>query len=116
MSVNAVSGARDTYSFISSGHNYGKIQLATYDGAIAYLEANGIQAGSGAAAPDSGYLSGTVCSAQSIGQSYFIRTGDTQNYFGKITVTSYTVAGKAQTLTVQFNWVVQTTAGDHSLQ
>ncbi|HTY08384.1 MAG TPA: hypothetical protein VMF29_04395 [Candidatus Edwardsbacteria bacterium] len=115
MSVNLSSGPRDDYTFSSAGRNYGKISLATYDGTSATLEAQGIQAGSGTTAPESGYGSSASCTAQSLGQGFFIKA-DTAPHYGRIVITSYTVNGKAQTITVGFDWVVQTTAGDRNLQ
>jgi hypothetical protein len=110
ITIDAVSGT-DSYSFLSSGHNYGKITLSA-SGSNGVFQAPGIMVGSGTTAPDSGY--GTYSSV-AMGQSYFIKT-DLAPHYGRIQVSAISHNSSAQTLTVQFTWVVQTEAGNCSLQ
>jgi hypothetical protein len=105
-------GGLDYYSFTGSGRNYGKIGLYTPDGINVSFQANGIMTGSGTTAPETGYgTSSTV----TLGQTYFIRT-DTSPHYGRLVVTGSSSNSSAHTITVTFDWVVQTEAGNRSLQ
>jgi hypothetical protein len=110
-----ISGANSwsrVYTFSSGGYNYGQIRIFSPDQTICILEANGIQEGSGTTAPADGY--GT--SAQAIlGNSYFIKT-DAVPHYGRISVIGLNQVGKYTSITVNFDWVVQTEGGNRSLQ
>jgi hypothetical protein len=112
ITIDQSSGSRDDYTFSSAGRNYGKIDLVTYDGTNGTFEAYGIVQSSATVAPES--FPGTSA-AVSLGYSYIIKT-DTAPHYGRVTVTAVSVNSAAHTITVQFDWVVQTEAGNRSLQ
>ncbi len=112
ITVNQTSGSFDDYSFVSAGRNYGKIKLVSSGGGNSSFEAYGIVQSSATVAPES--FPG-ISAAVTLGYSYILQT-DIAPHFGKVTVTAVNVNSAAQTVTVQFNWLVQTEAGNRSLQ
>ncbi|HBE73400.1 MAG TPA: hypothetical protein DDW31_04850 [candidate division Zixibacteria bacterium] len=112
VTISGANGWRADYSFRSGGYTYGKISLFSPDQSTSILEANGIQEGSGTTAPADGYST----SAQAIlGHTYFIKT-DAVPHYGRISVIGLNQVGKYTSITVNFDWVVQTEGGNRSLQ
>lgn len=110
--ISASNGWRSDYTFSSGGYNYGKISIFSPDQTICILEANGIQEGSGTTAPADGYST----SAQAIlGHSYFIKT-DAVPHYGRLSIIGLNQIGKYTSITLSFDWVVQTEGGNRSLQ
>jgi hypothetical protein len=102
---------RDSYSFVSGGVNYGKINLVWFSSSLVTFEANGIVVGTGTTAPDSGYgTSSTV----SVAYSYFVKTDNVVHY-ARVDVTSINENSSTGYTTVGFNWVLQTEANNRSL-
>lgn len=108
------SSNRESFSFVSGGRNYGRIDLVlnTYPNAL--FEGNGIVVSNATVAPDAGY---STFSAVDYGY-YIIRVVGTDNLvrYGKITVTTIGHNDPAQAVTVGINWLIQSTAGDRNLQ
>lgn len=112
VNISGANGWRADYTFRSGGYNYGKVSIFSPDQQNCLFEANGIQVGSGTTAPAEGY--GT--SAQIVlGQSYFIKT-DAVPHYGRLSVIGLNQSGKYTSITVNFDWVVQTEGGNRSLQ
>jgi hypothetical protein len=102
----------DDYTFSSGGYPYGKMRLvSSFDSTLSF-QANGIVQGNGTTAPEN---ITTTSSAVVNGYSYFLKT-DAIPHYGKVTVTVINENNTAHTYTVQFQWVVQTEAGNRSLQ
>ncbi len=111
----SISGANSwsrVYTFSSGGHNYGQIRIFSPDQTMCIFEANGIQEGSGTTAPADGY--GTTAQVI-LGHTYFIKT-DAVPHYGRISVIGLNQVGKYTSITVNFDWVVQTQGGNRSLQ
>ncbi|MDI6739990.1 MAG: hypothetical protein QME74_06460 [Candidatus Edwardsbacteria bacterium] len=110
-------GASATYQFKNGQTIYGSFQLwggAQGNPLLVQLRSNyGIISGSGYTAPDSGYFREINLDAIPQGQSYFLKT-DSAPHYGKIVIT---YRGDASDVTtIDFNWLVQTVAGNRSLQ
>lgn len=102
---------RDSYSFISGGVNYGKINLVWYSESVVSFEANGIVVGSGSTAPDTGYVTSSTVSEE---YSYFVKTDNVVHY-ARIDVTAKVESISTGYTTIGFNWVLQTEANNRNL-
>lgn len=104
----------NTYSFRSGGFTYGNIGMVSYDTENCIFQGYGIQivTGNSSVAPEDGYLTsaGVVW-----GQSYFFKSDEIPHY-GRLIVTGINRIGKATSITVTFDWVLQTEGGNRSLQ
>lgn len=110
-------GTNATYQFKNGQAIYGSVQLwgvAQGSPLIVQLRSNyGIISGSGYTAPDSGYFNEITLDAVPQGQIYFLKT-DNAPHYGKMVIT---YRGDTDGLTtIDFNWLVQTEAGNRSLQ
>jgi hypothetical protein len=110
-------GTDATYQFKNGQTILGSVQLwgvAQGNPLIVQLRSNyGIVSGSGYTAPANGYFNEITLDAVPQGQSYFLKTNDEPHY-GKIVIT---YRGDTNGLTtIDFNWVVQTEAGNRNLQ
>ena len=101
---------RDSYSFVSGGVNYGKINLVWFSSVVSF-EANGILVGTGTIAPDSGYGTSSSVSAA---YRYFIKTDNVVHY-ARVDVISINENSSTGFTTVGFNWVLQTEANNRNL-
>ncbi len=110
--ISATNGWRSDYTFSSGGYNYGKISIVSPDQQNCLIEANGIQEGSGTTAPDDGYNTSALAV---LGQSYFVKT-DAVPHYGRLSIIGLNQNGKYTSITLSFDWVVQTEGGNRSLQ
>lgn len=112
ITISGTNGWRADYSFRSGGYSYGKISAVSPDQQNCIFEANGIVQGSGTTAPADGYNTSALAV---LGQSYFIKS-DAVPHYGRISVIGLDQVGKYSSITVRFDWVLQTEGGNRSLQ
>lgn len=112
VTVSGANGWRADYTFRSGGYNYGKVSILSMDRQNCIFEANGIQVGSGTTAPAEGY---SPAAQVVLGQNYFIKT-DAVPHYGRLSVIGLNQSGKYTSITVNFDWVVQTEDGNRNLQ
>lgn len=112
LTISQTNGWRAEYSFRSGGYSYGKISVVSPDQQNALFEANGIVQGSGTTAPADGYNTSALVV---LGQSYFIKS-DAVPHYGRVSVIGLDQITKYSSITVRFDWVIQTEGGNRSLQ